>query len=313
MRMVGRPPASRKPAPHHLLFGVNDQALTHADAQPAAQALGLDRYAIPVQWHPGLQLTGHELGDMPRSQKAYVYLYGNAKDAPQNYAQQKEYARYARGLVRQNPNIRELQVWNEPTYSMFWKNGQLNRYMQLLAMTHDALHGSGVSVAAPGSHPNITKQLAFVNAAKRYYRGSGRKQPLFDIYADHPYYDLNKTPVVERAMNRAFRGTAQRSPNRGLKFWLTETGYSAPNTADPSAYYGKSDSIDGPLKNQVSALNYYLNYAKKDPTIGALFNFLLYDERDLGRWQSGLIDPNGQQKPIYGALQQAILQSRRRR
>ena len=41
------------------------------------------------------------------------------------------------------------------------------------------------------------------------------------------------------------------------------------------------------------------------PYVAGAFNFLLYDERDLSRWQTGLVRPDGSPKPAFGAFAQA--------
>jgi hypothetical protein len=46
--------------------------------------------------------------------------------------------------------------------------------------------------------------------------------------------------------------------------------------------------------------------ARTSPHVAGAFNFLLYDERDLGRWQSGLVRPDGSPKPAFGAFARAV-------
>lgn len=317
-RATAKHPTAR---PHrHLVFGVNDVELRNAGAREAASGLGLNQYAVPVSWHPGQKLTGQELGSIPHGGSVLAYLYGTAKDAPRTQAQRHEYANFARGLVKQNPQIRELQVWNEPTHPYFWPGKNRARsYLPLLANTYDRLRGSHVKVVAPGSYPGLPQQMAFVGATRRYYRGTGRKRPLFDIYASHPYWDWQKTGKVAKAMNRQWEGLPQATPKRGLSFWWTETGMDTGGTAAPpgyTGYHGHDQAHDprlmGTVQQQAKRIGALVQAAQRNPYVGALFNFLLTDEADLSRWQSGLLTPTGERKPAYLAYQQAIKNARAR-
>ena len=318
--VVQRALAKRQPPAHHITFGVNDVSLLQTLAQQQAQPLGLNQYAIPVSWHHGQKLTGQELGTIPKNRSVLAYLYGTAKDAPRTDAQRREFASFARGLVKANPQIRELQVWNEPTQTYFWPGQRRARsYLPLLAKTYDQLRGSGVKVVAPGAYPGIPQQLAFVQAVKNYYRGSGRRRPLFDIYASHPYWDWQKTNRVAQAMNQQWRGTAQAAPKRGLRFWWTETGLDA--AGGPPAGYGRAgytgqqgppDSHTGSVQQQAQRIGAVVQAAERNPYVSGVFNFLLTDEGDLSRWQSGLLTPTGERKPAYLAYQNAIRSARKR-
>lgn len=298
----------------HLVFGVNDGSLTTPWGRQDASGLGLDQYATSIQWRPGTKITGNELGSIPANQSVLAYLYGNKAAAPRTKAQRREYANYARALTKRYPNIRELQVWNEPNLRGNWDTKAPLSYLSLLATTYDRMRGSGVKIASPGQYPSYQSQLRFAGQVRRYMRGTQRKRPLFDIYASHPYWDYDKTRKVEQAQNRLFKGTAQPSPNRGLKYWWTESGLNAPNpTAPKGAYYGTEDNwVGGTTEQQAKRIGTLATLAMRDPTIGAMFNFLLTDEGDLGRWQSGLLDPKGNRKPAYLAYQQAIKTARAR-
>ena len=312
------------PAPHRLLFGVNDIRLTEPQAQAPAKALGLNRYALQVSWHPGLTVTGQELGSIPSHQPVTLILSGTPGTTPRTNQQRHAYANYARALTKAHPNIRELQVWNEPIpnaakHGPFWGDTPIG-YLGLLATTYDRMRGSGVKILSPGSQPTTPFQQQFVSDVKRYYQGSGRKRPLFDTYAVHPYWNYQRKPTqqIVDLMNRQWRGLPQADPQRGLKFWWTETGSeSDPGGAAPPGYGGSYTGssqpwrLSGTPQTQATRLAQVVKAAEANPVVGALFNFLLYDESDMSRWQSGLLAPNGQQKPAYSVLQQLIRAHRR--
>lgn len=310
----------QRPQKHKVIYGINDVRLNEPGAQAPAKGLGLDQYAMPVDYHRGIKVTGREFGSVPASQALLAIVHGTSKDAPRTQAERHDYARFVAGLVKAHPNIRELQVWNEPSEPLFWAGKKhFSQYVPLLATTYDKLRGSGVRVLAPGSHPGMAQQQDFVRSVRGYYKGTGRKRPLFDAYASHPYWDWDKTSRLAAAMNRQWRGLPQASPKRGLKFWWTETGMDAAGTTPPTGYgqyRGTSPPADarvmGTPEQQAKRVGLLATLAARNPLIAADFNFLLYDEPDLSRWQSGLLTPGGDRKPAYLAYQQAIKSARAR-
>ncbi len=302
-----------KTAARKLLFGINDVQLGEKRAQPAVAPLKLDRYGMTVLWKPGQKVTGQEFGDAPASQPIYAIVQGNAGATPRTNAQRAEFANYVRALTKAHPNIKEVQVWNEPSLKYNWdKTAGKYSYESLLAKTFDRMRGSKVSIAAPGQYPAAGNQIQFVRRIGNYMHQSQRNRPLFNIFASHPYWDANKSTLIEKVMNRRWAGTAQASPDRGMKIWWTETGLNAPHAgATPGTYTGTRDSwVAGNEQQQVDRMNQLGRIARKDPAIGAMFNFLLYDESNLSRWQSGLLDPTGATKPAFLAYQNLIAQTR---
>jgi hypothetical protein len=62
----------------------------------------------------------------------------------------------------------------------------------------------------------------------------------------------------------------------------------------------------GTPDEQARRVAFVAERARRDPLVAADFNFLLVDDCDLGRWQSGLYYLNGQPKPAFYAFQAAI-------
>lgn len=46
--------------------------------------------------------------------------------------------------------------------------------------------------------------------------------------------------------------------------------------------------------------------ARTSPYVDGAFNFLLHDEWDLSRWQTGLVRPGGSPNPAFGAFARVV-------
>jgi hypothetical protein len=79
----------------------------------------------------------------------------------------------------------------------------------------------------------------------------------------------------------------------GTRVWLTEFGY---QTNPPDPYLGVSPARQT-LYIGEAALRAYL-----EPKVDMLIQFLIQDEPELDRWQSGVMTANGKLKPSYLAL-----------
>jgi hypothetical protein len=78
--------------------------------------------------------------------------------------------------------------------------------------------------------------------------------------------------------------------------WLTEYGY---QTNPPDRLFGVTWAQQARYLTQAVAI------ARRDPRVDVLLWFLLEDERDVARWQSGLITADGVRKPSFAAFQRA--------
>jgi hypothetical protein len=78
--------------------------------------------------------------------------------------------------------------------------------------------------------------------------------------------------------------------------WVTEYGY---QTNPPDRLFGVTWGQQARYLTQAVAI------ARRDPRIDVLLWFLLEDERDPARWQSGLITASGVHKPSFAAFQRA--------
>jgi hypothetical protein len=295
-----------------VVLGVNDSlfALDSSRAYELADALGISQTMTTVIWWPR-KPSGGELDGIPPWRSIAVAVTGYAEHTPNLPWWRDAYCDYVRSLVLRYPNIRAVQIWNEPWPLDGWSwGGTGQQYIELLARCYDRLP-KRVVVLAPGSHPDVVHQLEFVANVQEYYRETRRRKPLFDAYSVHPYWSLDQAGVKGRpakAMNKWWRGLPQRSPKRGLRFWWTETGVESTVygiSADYTDHQVQWRGLRSP-EQQAARITEVVRSARRDPLVVASFNFLLVDERSLVRWQSGLYYRNGEPKPAFYAYQRAI-------
>jgi len=81
----------------------------------------------------------------------------------------------------------------------------------------------------------------------------------------------------------------------GKRLWITEYGY---QTNPPDPLFGVSWARQAEWLREAYAL------ARAKPKIAMLLWFLVKDEREVGRWQSGLVSAAGQRKPSFDAFRE---------
>jgi len=221
-------------------------------------------------------------------------------------------------------------------------------YEPVLADTYDALKavdptinviGIGLSPRGndnPNARSNISRSpVRFLHDLGVAYRASGRTKPLMDEFAYHPYPAKNTDPPdvgypwpnaglpnldrLKQAVWDAFNGTAQptfdETPYHDsfappLRLQLDELGWQVViPPALAGLYYGTETM---PTIDEATQAQYYadsITMVECDPAVDSLNFFLLVDEPDLTRWQSGLERIDGSHRPSYDAVKQAIAQT----
>jgi hypothetical protein len=164
----------------------------------------------------------------------------------------------------------------------------------------------------------------FVRAVAEAFRASGRTRPLFDTAGHNPYPRSPDEPPTARhdvyigqgdydrlvsILDEAFAGTAQPAP----PIWYLEDGFQSAVGSGRGELYEGEESATGTVSpaGQAAQLAAALRLAYCQPRVGAFFNFLLVDEPELWRWQSGLLWANWQRKPAFEAYRTAIDEVRR--
>jgi hypothetical protein len=219
-------------------------------------------------------------------------------------------------------------------------------YEPLLAASYDALKavdptinviGVGLSPRGndnPHARSNISRSpVRFIHDLGVAYRASHRAKPIMDELAFHPYPAVNTDPPdtgykwpnagmpnldrVKQAAWDAFNGTAQPTFAEAgvqnlhpLQLELDEIGYQVTPLAGLAGLYHGTENV--PTVDEPTQAEYYwdtLMSAECDPSIRSLSFFLLEDEPDLAKWQSGLERIDGSHREAYNAVKTTIAQT----
>jgi hypothetical protein len=264
----------------------------------------------------------------------------------------RDYADYVALLGRTYPTVKEFIVGNEPNQPRFWqpqfgaggRNVSAASYYSLLAAAYDALKavdpsirviGLGLSPRG-GDRPNApnnvsTSPVRFLDGLGKAYRASGRRLPIMDELAYHPYPDHDQDSLmtgyrwpnagvpnlgrIKQAVWDAFHGTGQPTFGEGrsrgnLTFRLDELGWQvgvAPGLQQ--AYVGSENVETTDEAAQAAIYADAIRYLACDASVRSILFFLLRDEPDLDRWQAGLVRVDGSRRPSFDAVKGAYAQT----
>jgi hypothetical protein len=358
---VGSAPASPT-KPRLLLVGAAEDAAKSGDAggkMALAGETSFDTIRITSIWRPGeTTVSGDELATLQTVAGAAttngirliasVYPYGSAT-TPRYATTRKQFAAYAASIPRLVPSIRYVIVGNEPNLNRFWmpqftKKGldaAASSYLGLLAQTYDAIKAAapativiGGSLAPRGSdNPRSARPThsptRFILDLGKAYRLSGRRRPVMDWFAIHPYPEHARIPPtfahprstaisvadygkLVKLLGRAFDGTRQRGST--LPIIYDEFGVQTKQPDDKRLMYANQD-----LPSAVDAVDeatqgrFYrqaLQLAACQPNVVGLLFFHVSDEADLDRWQSGIYYADDTPKSDFSAVRSAAVAAR---
>jgi hypothetical protein len=290
-----------------------------------------DRIVLQAERH-GIEVLFSIFGTPP-------WANGGARPtrAPRNPDALREFAyaaatRYSGTYVRSDgvllPRVRYWTAWNEPNLQIGlvpqWKRERgkwvvqsARDYAEICNAVVDGvrttmLRGSriacGVTAARGNNNPSGLKPsvspLVFLRAMKK----AGARG--FDAYAHHPYYgtpaETPATPSPGRngvTLGNLDALSSELTRLYGRKrIWLTEYGY---QTNPPDLVFGV------PWLTQAAYVRQSFEIARRHPRVDMLLWFLLRDEPDPERWQSGLIAATGERKPAYEAFRESLALLRR--
>jgi hypothetical protein len=270
-----------------FFVGADEDALVWGNSQlntSIARTVGLKGARITLQWHAGQSTVPANYQDMldrlvldASGLRIVVSVYGAAADTPRTDEARGQYCSFVADLLKTNPQIQDIVIWNDPNDNRFWSpqfapGGESTApgdYEALLAACWDAAHAvrTGANVIslavskaplAPGSF-TLGYHAAGTWIAKlaSAYKASGRTKPIFDTfgYVPHPV-GSNERPWTKhtagstisigdyeplmRALTDGFHGTAQSVPGEGsTTIWYLAQGYeTAPDPAKASLYTG---------------------------------------------------------------------------
>jgi len=302
-------------------------------------------------WNPGQtipppnELT--ELKNAARAAKAAglrpMVIVANlgSRTTPRTAPLRQEFATYAVSIASQIPEFRDFIIGNEPNLNRFWlpqfgpngENVAARDYLALLALTYDALKGVSAKIRViggalaprggdrPGTGRDTHSPTQFIRDLGLRYRASGRKEPVMDAFAHHPYLESSRVPPefahprsstialadydkLVRELRGAFDGTAQ--PGSKLPILYTEFGV---QTRIPPEKRGVYTNFQSPAAadavSETTQAAYYrraISIACKQPTVEGIYVFHVWDEPDLLGWQSGLYYADRTPKKNQAAL-----------
>jgi hypothetical protein len=308
----------------YVRYGVQDDAWIRfgpgklAERLDRLEALGVELVRMNVVWseverRPGvLDWSGyddviaglHERGIMPVLTLYSTPAWANG-GRPTNWAPTSgvRFATFARKAAVRYPYVRRWLIWNEPNQRRWLQPTTPAVYVtRLLNPAYAAIHkvspGSlvGGGVTAPRAGAGGVSPVDWI-------AGMGAAHARLDAYAHNPY-TLNRTETPSTGgcghcetitMATLGRLVAQvgRAFGPGKRIWLTEFGY---QTNPPDPWLGVSWATQA-LYVSEAALRAYL-----EPRVDMLVQFLIRDEPDVARWQSGVLTLTGRAKPSYDAL-----------
>jgi len=354
------PPAPHGPRLHAFTVGVVDDSLAQQDPAAADSAVNLSRRAgfgalvLTTTWKAGLtapppgSLRGF-LNAAHAAKREHMRLFivvwnGLGRNTPKDGAEREQFAQFTAAVARAVPSAYGVIVGNEPNLSTFWKpqfgaggsDAAARAYENLLARSYDALKDVdphirviGVGLSPRGAdRPNGIRPThsptAFIRDLGAAYRASGRKAPLMDAFAIHPYMLTSKVPPtvahpkttqitladypkLVTLLDEAFRGTPQKG--RTLPILYTEFGVQTVIPQDKLAAYQAATVPEALRVSPELQAAYYrraLALAYCQPTVKGLFIFHTFDEVNLAGWQSGLYYADHTAKPSLRPFRTAV-------
>jgi hypothetical protein len=356
------PVGSAPTKPRLLLVGAAEDAAKSGDAggkMALAGETSFDTIRITSIWRPGeTTVSGDELATLQTVADAAttngirliasVYPYGSAT-TPRYATTRKQFAAYAASIPRLVPSIRYVIVGNEPNLNRFWmpqftKKGldaAASSYLGLLAQTYDAIKAAapativiGGSLAPRGSdNPRSARPThsptRFILDLGKAYRLSGRRRPVMDWFAIHPYPEHARIPPtfahprstaisvadygkLVKLLGRAFDGTRQRGST--LPIIYDEFGVQTKQPDDKRLMYANQnrpsavDAVDEATQGRF--YRQALQLAACQPNVVGLLFFHVSDEADLDRWQSGIYYADDTPKSDFSAVRSAAVAAR---
>jgi hypothetical protein len=301
------------------------------------------------QWLPQAQVSGTRI--------IFAVAPHDAKDFRDTPDATTKFVAFVQKVAQTFPTVKDYVIGNEPNQPHFWvpqysdagKPLAAAQYLPALAGSYDALKAVdptinviGVGLSPRGNdlgHGKKTRSrspVRFLDDLGRAYKLSGRKKPLMDEFAFHPYpqppqqgppsvgyawptaglANLNR---IKQAVWDAFNGTAQptfaeagKTFTRPLRFDLDEVGWQVQIPPALAPMYHGTETPGLRLVTEATQADYYadtINAVACDPTVRMLSFFHLIDETDLDRWQSGLERADGSKRPSYDRVKQTLGQN----
>jgi hypothetical protein len=299
-------------AANGVRFGVQDDAwLVHGagtltERLDRLEALGVDVVRFNLHWDRIEPTRGaFDWSDSDavlrglrgRGISAVVGIVGSPKWAnggrkPNFAPNARSFAAFARSAATRYRWVGQWLIWNEPNKARWLRPTSPSVYVrQLLNPGYAAIHAViprakvAGGVTAPRGGSGGVSPVAWI-------RGMRAARAKLDVYAHHPYPSSSReTPftggcsycttitmaTLERLLNEVRRAFGPK------RIWLTEYGYQ-------TGAFGVTQQRQAELIGQAS-----LRVARA-PRVDMLVHYLVKDEPEVGRFQSGLYDVSGRPK-----------------
>jgi hypothetical protein len=317
----------------YIRYGVQDDAWlqygpgTLEDRLAELQSFGVDVVRVTVDWRatettrgvfdwsrPDLLLDGlHAHGIAP-----LVTLYGTPAWAnggrPENVAPTSgaTFAAFARRIAQRYPYVHLWTIWNEPNQRRWLVPTSPATYVaKLLNPAYAAIHAvspqsqvAGGVTAPRGSTGGVSPVAWIAGMAAAHAR--------LDAYAHNPYpLAPDETPTsggcdhcetITMATLPRLLTDVRRAFGPQTRIWLTEYGY---QTNPPDRLLGVSYAKQA-LYLSEAALRAY-----EAPRVDLLIQYLVKDEPNAARWQSGVYTSTDRAKPSLQAFRFPLAQESR--
>lgn len=267
-----------------LVVGLSDQKPAMF-SDPRFQALGIRHVRLVVPWDAALTGDPETAAwlDVARDHEVLV-AFNHAEGAqcpaePCEAPTAAQFARAFRAFRRRHPEVRQFSTWNEPNHA----SQPVARRPDLVARYYDAIRRAcrGCIVLAADVVADRT--------AARWVRGFGRRAPRWGV---HNYTDTNR---FSSEGTRAFLALV------GGKVWITETGGIVEfTTVDGRRVFSRDE------RRAARATRQMFRVARSDPRIERLYVYHWDQVRPPGRFDAGLIGPDGRPRPAYDVLRREI-------
>jgi hypothetical protein len=250
-----------------------------------------------------------------------------------NYVNAGEYAKFAEAVARRYngkfaglPAIRYFSIWNEPNHKQFLRpvGSAPAVYRGLVregvpAVRRGAVGGakvfvgetapSGVRGKSTGPRTFLQRWLCLSRSWKKIRSGGCRnfKKVDADAYAHHPYgppgrvsskRDTVSIGVIGRLFDYLDKAGARGRLHRKLRVYDTEFGY---QSNPPERNVSTTPSRQAKLINEKEEAHY------RSGRLKSYSQYLMYDDKPLFAFQTGLRFRSGKAKPAYNAYRLPIV------
>jgi hypothetical protein len=314
----------------YVRFGIQDDAWlsygpgTLQERLDRVEALGVDVVRVTVDWRSvephRAKFDWQRYDELLNGLHAHgiaplVTLYGTPAWANGGRGENRvpssasTFATFAATVAKRYPFVHLWAIWNEPNQVRWLRPTSPRVYSQtLLNPAYAAIKRvSPLSLVAGG----VTAPRGSAGGVSpvEWIRGMAAAHAKLDAYAHNPYpLAPGETPTsggcghcttITMATLPRLLAEVQRELGTHVRIWLTEYGY---QTNPPDRTVGVSYARQAAFGSE-AALRAY-----QAPRVDILIHYLVQDEPDAARWQSGLFTVRDIAKPAYNAFRFPLAQ-----